>query len=111
MAPPKKTKSGSSKKTTTEVAYTPLIKIAVPTLVGNQEFVPTPILRDEQLAIYASQVMIPFTLAKDTLGYMGHIINVTDLVKLKKFFPTYHVTKPIASNLKAAKKLAENSRV
>ena len=86
MASHNKSKSGKRKQHTYDAASNPLLKVATPIMIGNQEFVPTPSLRNEQIAIYASQVIIPFTLASDTLGYMGHILNVSDISKLKRFF-------------------------
>ena len=111
MASQKKSKFGKSKQNKDDVASNPLLKVTTPIMIGNQEFVPTPSLRNEQIAIYASQVMIPFTLASDTLGYMGPILNVSDISKLKRFFPAYHLTRPIASKPRVSKKSAENTRV
>ena len=76
-------------------------------MVGNKEFVPTPTLSAEQCAIYASQVIIPFTLADRNLGYIGPLVNVDDVEKTKIFFPTYHSSKPIASKPSTLKNAGE----
>ena len=104
-------KFGKSKQNKYDVSSNPLLKVATPIMIGNQEFIPTPSLRNEQIAIYTSQVIIPFTLASDTLGYIGPIPNLSDISKLKIFFPVYHLTRPIASKPRVSKKSAENTRV
>lgn len=75
--------------------------IAKLSLVGNQEYVPEPPLLEEKRKIYQSQVLIPLTITGKTHMYMGHLPDPNvDAKKLKKFFPTYHCTKPLASKLK-----------
>ena len=97
MASQSKTKSEKGKRNKDNAASKPLLQISAPLMIGNQEFVPTPSLKNEQIAIYSSQVLIPFTLASKTLGFMGPVLDIEKLPKLKKFFLTHHSTKPIAS--------------
>ena len=40
---------------------------------------------------------------------MGHMVNAGDLEKLKEFFPTYRVTKPIARKISSTKIIDENA--
>ena len=62
-------------KNTDNVAFQPIHHITKPLLDGNQELVPTPHVSVKQQAINASQVIIPFTLADKTLGYMGPMLS------------------------------------
>lgn len=76
----------------------PITQIAKPSLVGNQEYVPEPPLLEEKRKIYQSQVLIPLFIAGKNHAYMGPFPDPNvDAEKLKKFFPTYHRTKPLAS--------------
>lgn len=75
----------------------PLVdKILGPNNVGNQQYVPEPLI-EEQRRIFQSQVLILIYISSKTHVMLGPLLNLNvDHSKLKEFFPNYHRYKPIA---------------
>lgn len=69
----------------------------------NQEFISTPKLTLEQKAICALQVLIPYSLSRKTLGFMGPLNPTGILENFVEFFLVYYVTKPIVNKTKPSK--------
>ncbi|KAI5401273.1 hypothetical protein KIW84_065937 [Lathyrus oleraceus] len=71
--------------------------------VGDREYITAPKLLKEQKAIFASQVMVPFLLSGNALGFLGPLVSEEHLEKCAQFFPCHHTTKPIANKTLSSK--------
>lgn len=68
------------------------------TCIGNHEYVPGPPNYEEKIQIYISHVIIPYSISGKTHALMGPMHDpYVDLTKIRYFFPSYQMTKPMVS--------------
>lgn len=90
----------------------PLTTLFAPLTVGNQQYIPEPIM-EEHHKIYASQVLIPVSVSWKNHARSGPLADLDiDSSNLREFFPSYHKCKPIgqAKNPRTGITTAENPK-
>lgn len=93
------TTSSKAKSTKESKDSRPLsTRLQSPILNGNQQYVPESPMQEENLRIYESHLLIPYSISGKPHALMGPLPDPSlDVVKLREFFPSYHQTKPIMS--------------